>query len=332
MSDIDDLRTQFRRCASILLDPDSGYGKLHDTVQTLYTALSNAVGLDDAHPGEEESHTTWLPLGKAVSVQTAARCLREHLRSARFLRGVEAAVREAQRRFPGERIRLLEAGCGPFGLLALPLATRFTPDELGFVLLDYHTRSLEVVRQLTALLDLTPYLIDTVQADATHWQCPPSLRPHVLVSETMKESLQDEPQAAIVANLAPQIMPDGIMVPESIRVDAGLFRQSDPLDGATRSWIELGPLLDLTQENAAEAYPVNELTIPDPVPEKHQLVTRTSIGLFGDIRLEPYECSLTLDVPVRELRWPQGGERLVAQYALEPQPGFRWQIRRGDNG
>ena len=185
---------------------------------------------------------------------------------------------------------------------------------------------------MTERLGLTPYLIDSVQADATRWRCPASLRPHVMVSETMMAALQKEPQAAIVANLTPQMMPGGIMVPESIRVEAGLFRQSDPLDADTRSWIELGPLLDLTQQSAIEAYPVSELTLPNPMPEKYQLVTRTRIRLFRDIRLDPYECSLTLDRPVRELRRPRGGERLVAQYALEPQPGFQWQIRRGDAG
>jgi hypothetical protein len=261
----------------------------------------------------------------------AVRCLREYLRTARFLQGVEAALRESQRRFPGERIRLLEAGCGPFGLLALPLALRFTPEELGFVLLDYHARSLEAVRRLAEQLGLDAYLIDVVQADATRWQCPQALRPHVLVSETMKESLCDEPQAAIVGNLVPQMVPGGIMVPESIRVDACLFRQRDLLDADSRSWIEIGTLIDLNSDSAGKAFPMCELAVPDPVPEHHELVTRTRtrIRLFGDIWLEPFECSLTMNRPVRELRRPRGGERLAARYVLKPQPGFRWRIPEG---
>lgn len=322
----DDLRSTFKRCSALLLDPASGHGELRTAAQTLHRTLCAAVGLDDGQPSTEERVPTRLPQGTAVSVQTAARCLWEYRRTACFLRGVEAAVKAAQRRFPGERIRLLEAGCGPFGLLALPLALRFPPEALGFVLLDYHHRSLEAVTLLTERLGLSSYLLAAVQADATRWQCPQALRPHVMVSETMKGSLCEEPQVAIAGNLVPQMMPDGIMVPESISVDACLFHQGDPLDAATRSWVELGSLFELNSASAVEAFPLRELRIPEPVPEKHALVTRTRIRVFGDIRLDPYDCSLTLNRAVRELRWPQGGERLTVQYALEPQAGFRWSI------
>ncbi|HYW75113.1 MAG TPA: class I SAM-dependent methyltransferase [Gammaproteobacteria bacterium] len=319
------LPSLFRRCSVTLLDPASDHGERFAAVQALHSALCGALELDDARPANDEQESTRLALGTAVSVQMAARCLREYQRTARFLQGVAAAVGEARRRFPGERIRLLEAGCGPFGLLALPLSVRFAPEELGFVLLDYHGRSLAAVRQLTRLLGLEDYVIDTVQADATRWQCPPALRPHVLVSETMRASLSDEPQVAVVANLAPQMMPDGIMVPESIQVDACLFHQGDPVDAKTRSWIELGPLFELTKDKAGKPFPLRELTLPDEVPGNYDLVTRTRIRLFGDIWLQPFECSLTLNRVVRELCRLRGGERIAARYALEPQPGFQWQ-------
>lgn len=317
----------FRRCSATLLDHASDHAERYAAVHALHSALCAAVDLDDARPAGDERAATRLELGTAVSVQVAARCLWEYQRSARFLQGVAAAVREARRRFPGERIRLLEAGCGPFGLLALPLSVHFAPEELGFVLLDYHGRSLAAVRRLTKLLGLEAYVLDTVQADATRWRCPPALRPHVLVSETMRASLRDEPQVAVVANLAPQIMPDGIMVPESIQVDACLFHQGDPLDADTRSWIALGPLFDLNKDDAGVLFPLHEMTIPEAVPHRYELVTRTRIRVFDDIWLDPFECSLTINRTVRELSRPRGGERIAARYALEPQPGFQWQIQ-----
>lgn len=316
----------FCRCSATLLDRGSTHGERYQAAQALHAALCAAIDLDDARHDGEDVQSTWLPQGEAVSVRMAARCLWEYERTARFLQGVEAAVREAQQRFPGERIRLMEAGCGPFGLLALPLSVRFAPAELGFVLLDYHSRSLQAVRRLIQLLGLEDYLIDTVQADASRWRCPEGMRPHVLVSETMKATLRTEPQVAIAANLAPQIFPGGIMVPESIRVDACLFHQADPLDADSRTWTELGLLFDLDADSAAGPFPEHVLTMPDPVPANHQLVTRTRIRLFGDVRLEPFDCGLTLNRPVQALPWPHGGERIVARYALEPQPGFAWYL------
>ena len=136
-----------------------------------------------------------------------------------FLRGVDAALRAAQARFPGERLRFLEAGRGPFALLALPLATRFGPEEVGFTLLDIHAHSLDAARKIIEALGLEAYVDEYIEADAATWRCLEDRRPHVVVSETMQNGLKNEPQVAITRNLAPQRLPGGFFLPEAVSLD-----------------------------------------------------------------------------------------------------------------
>lgn len=299
-------------------------GEQHDAAHCLFTLLSNIVGYDDNAPSADQASDTILPTGKAIAFQGAARCLWEFARTAKFLRGVEAALRAAQARFPGERLRLLEAGCGPFALLALPLATRFSADEVGFTLLDIHPHSLEAAGRIVAALGLEAYVDDYVCADATTWRCPDAARPHVIVSETMQNALKNEPQIAITRNLAPQRVPGGFFLPEAVELDFSLLtwhtEESEvPLQRSTR----MAPLFDLTADRCDDAHMAGSFTLPDTLPANGRPAICTHIRVFGDIALGENECSLTLPLRIKELPALQGGETLNYAYAWAPKPGVR---------
>src|SRR5262249_33054812 len=105
----------------VLIDDAGDHQAITDQ---LYEWFSEVVKLDPSVSSED----TPLPNGIALSPTLAGACLKDPVRVSIFLRGIHAAIREAQRRFPGQRIEILYAGTGPFAPLAIPLMTRFSPD------------------------------------------------------------------------------------------------------------------------------------------------------------------------------------------------------------
>lgn len=167
--------------------------------------------------GQLDDQDINLPEGTAIAPRKAAKCLIDEDRTNTFVRGLTAAIHEAKRRFPDEKIRVLYAGCGPFASLALLASTQFSPEEVEFHLLDIQENAIDCVKQIIAAFRrerFFPFIKRANAVDYQHQGAPP----HIVISETIYTGLIHEPQAAITANLAPQMHPDGIFVPENLQV------------------------------------------------------------------------------------------------------------------
>src|SRR6476646_3042240 len=128
---------QLRQITDALLLSDD-HEVLDDAVLRLHTLLSATSGLTDDPTDSSSVDDVLLPNGIAISPRDAARCILDSARTSRFLRGIYAALLEAQRLFPDVPIEILYAGCGPFAALAIPLTTQFKADQIQFTLLDVH--------------------------------------------------------------------------------------------------------------------------------------------------------------------------------------------------
>jgi hypothetical protein len=291
----------------------------------LYEEFSSVVGLDP-RPGSPDRIDTALPTGFAMSTALAGSCLKDPIRISVFLRGIEAAIREAQRRFPGQRIEILYAGTGPFAPLAIPVMTRFSADEIRFTLLDIHERSVKDVRALVDYFGVAAYVRDFVIADATAYAFPAEVPLHMVMVETTQRALAKEPYVAMVRNLVPQMQPNGILIPERITVDLVLTDAAAEAERTANARIPLAGLIDLTAATAAS--PIDAVvTVPDVASiGRYAFAYITRLGVFGPHALSEYDTGVTHAEVIWNLA-PVSGQKIVFRYVMGRHPGLQFALQ-----
>ena len=324
-----------------LLQLDNPEG-LREAAIRLHLLFSEITGVNDTSNNAADCQHTVLPHGKAISPRDAGRCMLDTARTTKYLRGIHAAVLEAQRRFPGTQLEIVYAGCGPFAPLAVATATQFTATQIKFTLLDVHERSLESAHRIVQEFGLGDYIRSFIQTDATSYVHDREL--HMVIAETMQRALEHEPQVAITLSLAPQLSPGGIFIPEQIAVDAcfvDLSKEFLPLpekpdqNGSPKERLDdqrvrfgLGRILDLTVTSARKlataqtTMPPVTLCIPDKVDSKLGLMLLTSVKIFGSISLSEYESGITCPVLLNLDRTTHGSQ-IEFSYSFGSAPGFR---------
>ena len=274
--------------------------------------------------------------GMALGLNHAAQCLLDYKRTELFLKGMVAAIRNKQKQFPGQTIRIFYAGCGPYAPFITLVAPFFQPEELQYSLLEINPTSLDSAKRLIASLDQTPYVQDYYLADAVTFRVPAANTFHILFSETLDTMLYREAYVPILWNLMPQFSTHTTIIPENVYLDLSLIsyiRNSaeKPLE---QQWNELkvGRIFDV-QEHLKPF--LNQTEMPAMIPAKlfplasykgfDGILIDTSVQVFEDFRLTRGESPLT--VPIKYNIDKNAGIRaLEFVYHLKPQVELKSQI------
>jgi fumarate reductase subunit D len=337
------LQTQLADAASVLLFGGDDDRRSEAAVTSLDRLFRDITGLRENTIDPRDRSAISVPAGSAISPLDAGRCLLDTRRTVAYLRGVYDAIQEAQKRFPGQVIHVLYAGCGPFAPLCLPLLPLLAGQAVHFTLLDVHARAVESVQAILAALGLRGMTVNCLVCDATHYHHSNQRPLHVVVSETMQRALEKEPQVAILMNTARQLTARGLMVPEMIAVDAVLTDLSRELGGngiVAAPWngrIPLGRILEVDRERASawaaarvpSHLPPARIVLPSVVAAQHSLVLAATIRTFGVHVLREYESGLTHPLTVNGWRT---GEEIEVTYHLGDKPGFRLARTRHQDG
>ena len=345
---------KLRSITDALLSPEEDYGRRRAAAIDLYSLFSSVSGIDDNSNCVDESNDILLASGKAIAPQDAARCVLDFSRTTKFLQGTYAAILAARKRFPDTTIEILYAGCGPFAPLAIPLTSRFSSTEIQFTLIDIHKRSLAAAQHIFQAFGLTAFVRNHIECDAASYQHETTHPLHMVLTETMQAALEKEPQVAISMNLAPQLCPGGLFIPERIAIDACLGDLSKeftiiPAEAdVPTSWvgpvterhrIQLGRLLELTAESCRDLAAVgcneghsdldcfqNIIDVPMDVGKELNLMLLTAITVFDSITLSDYESGITHPRILSDLGKISRGARIEFAYSLGQQPGFNYRV------
>ena len=338
---MNDARNRFLVWTSCLLDPSRTPLEQLRAAQAWCAWGLALLGIDERTSTSQSSafHTdTGLETGKAISPFSAAICVREYRRTAVFLQAMQAAIKAAQERHPGEIIHVVEAGCGPLAPLAFAMAAHFPVDQVSFTLLDLHPASLAGARRVAEELGLTRSVRAYLEADVTKMRFPEAERPHVIACEVLLRALTREPQVAATLNLAPQLRADGFFLPECIDVDAVLFDSDEyfrpamtpeEFDARRATGVkELGNVfsleaasLDKLKHRGERSLEAATISVPPFGAGNWEFQLFTRIRVFREHVLNDFESSLNMSQPVRLPKQiiENGGEaRFVYEMSSDP--------------
>lgn len=294
----------------------------------LYRLLTEMAGIEsfsDYPPADLPA--TNLKTGKALDPLSAAHCVLDTARTTAFMRGAYAAAKELKRIRAGRPVEVLYAGCGPFATLALPLVTQFLPEDLRLTFLDCHQTSLDAAGSIFSALGFDQVLVEYIKTDAAEYRH--SRAVDLVISETMRSTLEDEPLVSIMRNLAPQMSGRGIFIPQNVTIQAYV---TDPGAGADLPGTEnvkyfLRDVFELDAEiirrhPAGRPEPVI-LEIPDLGFENPRLILETKVKVYNSILISEGNSGITQSVDFDGF---SPDDRLEFSYIIDEKPHLQHRL------
>ena len=148
-------------------------------------------------------------------------CLRDLIRTKKFLQAIKAAVNKLEKEIPGE-INVIDAGCGAIPIFGLYAA--LCSSKVNATLLELNPASCEIAKELIKKAKLENR-VKIINADAITYK--PSKESHLIISETMDTALINEPLAQIMHNLANYSNPNAIKIPQYVSIGNSLIDDVD---------------------------------------------------------------------------------------------------------
>lgn len=322
-----ELKQKLREIAEEILFSGDNYGSQYRACNELFDFFIEITGISHQAANAEDDAETFLAGGKAICPNNAARCVLDFARTTQFLRAVHAAILELEKRFPNEKLEILYAGCGPFATLISPLLTLFEPTDFHFTLIDIHERSISSAQKVFADLEFENLAADFLQIDANFYKHSKKL--HLIITETMQTAMQNEPHTALTIHLAPQLIEEGIFIPQKISVEACLANPAKEIsfDGEeiTKERIYLGEIFTLEAKKRKFDFPPVAVEIPLIEAKNLSFMYFTTVSIFDKFILREHDSSITYPVIVNDLNNLQGGDRIRFRYVLDNKPRFEYE-------
>ena len=262
-----------------------------------------------------------------LRVMESIRCLRDHIRTKKFLLGVADAV--AALDDGREVIRMCDAGCGAVPVQAM-YAVLASP-RVQCLCIEINAYSADLARSVIASFGLEDR-ITIVLADATQFQHDGQF--DLLVSETMHAALTSEPVVQIMSHLRPFMAAGGIILPSMMTVRAAVIRAAeyehpkgyvslydDPQYYVEPDW------KTIVTYRPCDPLDVIEFTLPMPdTAGEYVVVINSEVGI-GSQHLAPYQSLITTPQALRE---PDANLKIFRVHAGAPVSRVHVRYRTGD--
>lgn len=312
-----------------MLDPNLAAAQAEKVVAHLFDLFELYLGDATQAPNQAIYQDFSLEYGNAICANEARKCVLDTWRTVKFLRGLMGAVKEKQAAYPGERVQVLYAGCGPYALFMTLLAPLFEPEAVGFTLLEVNPSSLEMADRLLTRLELWDYVDELRLQDAITYTIPTGKEFHVLLSETMDKALWNEAFVPILLNLRPQLSTRTTILPANVIVGATLYPFIEGKEGSSPvpadikglAGLDLGTVLNLSAGLEMGLGTVFSKKLEDLQQFGHIAFT-TEVSVWQDMVLEQWESLITLP-KLERLDVPSGASCIHLDYPMTKTLGLR---------
>ena len=325
---------ELRQIADVYLDDELDFVELKAATLAFKRYLQELAPLDLSN--EVYRSDIHLEAGLAIATEWAVRCVDDLERTKTFIKGTAEAIEDRLHQQEGP-VHLLYAGTGPYATLVLPLLSVFTPAQLQLTLIEINDQSYQSIRHIFNQPAFASYTQEILKGDASTLQLTQPENYDILLSETMKNTLNREPQVPITVNLLRQLRPDALLVPQRITVELATMDIKDQ----EMFWIQkpnpVGILMESSREALAEQLnaDIAGMTFPEVMVEiaeerlkgKSTLALITEIHIFGTQYLRFNKSGLTIPDHILGLEDIQHTDlTFKARYELLPEPGIVWTI------
>lgn len=321
-------RVELAAFVKTILNAEVPVHELRPEIMAIKKILVSLADFDD-HPAEGiafgESMTDH---GLAISPSNAALCVDDYVRTIQFIRGLHQAILDQDK----AKVSVLYAGCGPLGVLAIPLLCYFEQGKVAFQLLDIHETSVASLNHIIKALELPDQLITVTCCDVMSYQAPKANMPDIVLLEVMQAGLRVEPQVAASRYLMAQF-PQATLIPESVSIEMMLVNPQHEFglmnDERAAHRIHLGTAFTLNKAVIDSwacldglQLPAEGVIIPVEVNDNDCLMEMTSITVYSGHEIEIGQSGLTsalrFDCDVMSF----SGQILALAYGLSQNPGL----------
>ena len=333
-----EMRKRLQTAVDTLLNKDSEFWQLSRAIKELRVLFLGLSPILAPENKEFLSGETQLPSGLAIAPDFAATVLNDTKRTVKFLRGVKEAIDDCLKNIDNKPIHLLYAGCGPYATLVFPLLHFFKPDQLKVTLLDIHQLSLDSADTIAHKIGVVDFIDSLICCDASRYLHPKDDPIHMVVTETMAQLLYKEPQVSITLNLAPQMVSNGIFIPEEVIISLraintanDYLRLTNRLPKNGKMELHLQDIFTLdknclnlvnTESNGMQIW-LEDIIIPEIPEQFDQLKLFTEIKIYNKHFLKAYESGLTspLDFKIDEVK---EGDSISFMYRISHVPELKY--------
>ncbi|MGB8454014.1 MAG: hypothetical protein WCD89_17010 [Anaerocolumna sp.] len=330
---MDSIKIRLKKITQILLGSEDNYGIIKKASDELYDLFIEISEVDEE--GELNKIDYILPDGKVKDTIWASMCMKEFIRTKRFISGIYKAIKQAQLHFPKVPIYILYAGTGPFGVLLITLTSMFTSKDIRITMLEMNKDSVSCLKKVIHALEVEAYIEEIITCDAACYKVNPLKPIHMVVAETMQNGLKKKPQVAITRNLVPQMVKGGILIPEHISIDAVLFDYKKYMEwmmgdeGAEKEfYYPLKTIFNLDKESVLDEDLFDELyaNLPEIMEDRYKKVCLfTKIQVFGTETLTFQQSSLNLPLQILDIEGRKDSGSQVSHWYQTKSFLFNWE-------
>ncbi|WP_028888529.1 SAM-dependent methyltransferase [Tenacibaculum ovolyticum] len=332
-----DLHKEIIRVTSAYFNDEIDYLKLSKASKEYRIILEDICGtnmnIEDGRIDVE------LENGKALGTFWAALCLDDLIRTRKFIRGINKAIKDKIN--SKKPLHILYAGTGPFATLILPLIFRYSKQDIKYTLLEINPFSFQLLKNVISKLKLDAYDITLVNNDATKYKIDSKNKPDIIISETMQTALAKEQQVPIFLNLMSQVKENSIFIPEKITLSIGLTKKGTSINELqAKHYYKENKVFEVSKEsmfstNQTERVITEKITFEkkqtvikkEKLAKCNQLVIITEIQVYKDEEIHINESGLTTPVFIQDISDNLSGSIIIdTQYKISSNPKLEYNI------